>query len=413
MTSNQSFSLLLPPQNNKARIQPGNAGEWQAQTAIAFAEVADSLELRSVGKEQKTVSSVPDMWARPLLVEMILRDEYHPLHLQIKAEWKGMLAAIALAQVQGLNLKAQLLKLNDSQYADDPFVWGLKELIPDRTHSLYQLDDQNQNPWEHLYIFLLQGKAVGITSPATLICPAESADWAAIPWGQNGQLQSPIQPFDYLTLDEKTQLWYWLEDLLQELSQHAGNSAKIQEIVKEFQQELGTSTEKQRPRSVKQYFGVTLVGGALKALDRPITPKKMPSSVQLMPQTLVAGSGVLFIPDPQELKKQWSFKVAKDIWIADGNLLAFNRDEFLRSYKGEYLTEADLFLDNFYFLQRLHRHNKHSRFCLLGLPPTKPATSQYPTTQDQRQLLPHYLFFPSGHSRLILQDTSPSLHAPT
>lgn len=357
MPNNQFFSLLLPPQNPQNKISPGEAGKWQAQAAIAFAEIADSLELRSTGNEQKTVSSVPDMWARPLLVEMILRDEYHPLHQKIKAEWKGMLAAIALARVQGLNLKAQFLKLSDAQYNEDSFVQGLRDLIPDAQHSLYQLEERNQNPWEHLYIFLLQGKAVGMTSPATLICPAESADWSVIPWARDGQLQSPIQPNDYLTAEEKAQLWYWLKDLLTELDQHSGNSVIIQGIITEFQQELANSLdsnpprERQRPRYDRQYFGIPLVGGALKALDRPIAPQPRPSSVQLMPRIQVAGTQVLFIPDSEDLARQWSYQAAKDIWIADGNLQAFNRDEFLRNYKGEYLTEADLFLADFYFIK--------------------------------------------------------------
>jgi len=65
----------------------------------------------------------------------------------------------------------------------------------------------------------------------------------------------------------------------------------------------------------------------------------------------VAGAQVLFIPDPKKLARQWSDQNAKDIWIYKVSLQAFNRDEFLRNYKGEYLTEADLFLAEFYFLK--------------------------------------------------------------
>ncbi|MEM9543018.1 MAG: hypothetical protein AAGA60_26445 [Cyanobacteria bacterium P01_E01_bin.42] len=362
MTNNQSYSLLLPPQNNKARIAPGAAGKWQAQTSLVFAEVADSLELPTSGNEQQTVSSFPDMWARPLLVEMVLRDEYHPLHSQIKAEWKGMLAAIALAKIQGLNLKAKFLQLDNNQYATDSFVRGLNELIPDPKHSVYHLD-QGKNPWTHLYIFLLQGKAVGMTSPATLICPAEGADWKTIPWKTNDQLQSPIHPTDCLTLDEKTQLWYWLQDLLDELNKHTGDGGKIREIVKEFQGELAAATflestfpqEIPRPRSDEQYFGVPLLGGALKALDRPIALQPMPSQVSIMPRIQGLESPVLFIPDRERLIQQWRFQDPKDIWIYDSSLLAFNQDEFFRKYEGEYLTEADLFLETFHFIKKANK----------------------------------------------------------
>ncbi len=227
MTSNQSVSKLLPPENPKSRVFSGTPGEWQRQTANAFTEVADSLALLA-SADGTRLSSIPDMWARPLLVEMVLQQEDHPLRPQIKREWKGMLAAFALAEAQGFPLKAKLLDLDEKK--GDRFIGALLQLIPAAEKSLYRLN--GKNPWEEIYIFLLKGRPVGMTSPSTLICPAEAADWTGIPWGAKSSLNSPIDPEDCLTDDEKVQLWHWLKDLDRELQNHPGDSGKIGAIVR-------------------------------------------------------------------------------------------------------------------------------------------------------------------------------------
>jgi len=361
MINNQSFSPLLPPLNIKSRVRGGNAGEWHYENAITFDEVAASLLLTELETDTVSISSIPDMWARPLLVEMVLNDQDHPLHLQIKAQWKGMIAAIALAEVQGLKLKAELLNL--SQLSDDPFIDLLRKLIPDNEkYTLLQ-----KNPWANIYVFLISFKsgqdiAVGMTSPNTIICPAEDKEWTELPWWSDGRLQSPIEPEDHLNDDEKIQLWHWLKNLLGELEITQGNhSSKIREIIKEFQAELldnsklDPNTHNFRRSNRQNFFGVNIDGGVLSALNSPIGAKPVLSSVTLKLRSKLTSvkQSPIIIPDPShDITKQWNIK-SKDIWLHDTTrLVNFNLEEFRKKYKDVlHLTVDELFLSNFYYLK--------------------------------------------------------------
>lgn len=363
--------FFLPPLHNKAKVTTGSAGDWNYQPTVAFDDVAESLKLDTVANNAQTVSSIPDMWARPLLVDNVLRDSAHPLHEKIKAQWKGMLAAIALAEVNGFKLSASLVDL--SQPKNDAFISSLLKLIPDKQKTLYQLDNGRQNPWEKIYVFIWEKKinhsflqtekiAVGIISPATIVCPAEDGDWTGLPWYNDNRLQSPIHPADELTDDEKIQLRLWLDNLLNELSNDY--ATKIKELIREFQWELDNSltinfTNQQshqqlRPSTKQQYFKTRIALGNLQTLNNPIGRKienVEESSVKLNTKNLQSSAGVLFLADFKKLLEQWEHKKPKDIQIYDTSLASFNIQEFRSKYKGEYLTEADLFLDDFFFLK--------------------------------------------------------------
>jgi hypothetical protein len=362
MTNHQSSYFFLPSLNSKSRVRTDKLGDWDYQESVAFTEVADSLLLSDLELEAENVSSIPDMWARPLLMDMVLRDKEHPLHEEMKAEWKGMLAAIALAEVEGFKLQAELIELDEFQ--DDPFVGSLVNLIPSKEKALYPLPNK-KNPWKQIYVFLFQGKPVGMTSPSTLVCTSEDGDWTGIPWFSNGKLRSPIEPEDELNDYEKEQMCLWLNNLLKKLQEHTGDSGRIKELISEYQKELKDKLQSSAnlPESYsnnESYFGVPINSGALIALNRPIAPQKKASSVQLVglidrkPKV----PSMLIIPEPEEITKQWGRK-EKDIWIyeTDG-LVSFNLAEFQKKYKQklqeqqiEYLTKQDIFLDDFYFIK--------------------------------------------------------------
>ena len=353
--SNQSysFSLLLPQQDPKSRVQPGPAGEWDSQSSDAFEDIANSLALPNTNKDTVSISSVPDMWARPLFVGLVLRNQDHPLHRQIKAEWKGMLAAIALAEAQGLKLRAVKIDLESKEHQSDEFINSLLELTP-KQGEIYQLEG-DRDPWKHIYVFLLDDQAVGMTSPSTLVCSAENGNWEGVPWVHNNRLCSPVFPVNYLTEDQKVQLWHWLKDLGVKLQGYGkAEVTKITEIIREFQTELKTSLrydpEPKRPASrSQQYFGVRMTPEALEALE-PIKPKSMDSSVRLKG----CADEVLFLPEREELENQWPHKQPQDIWIYETtNLLSYNKNEFIARYKGKckYLTVEDIFLEKLYFIE--------------------------------------------------------------
>lgn len=356
-------SSFLPPLKSQARVKPGEAGKWQPQAGIAYTEVADSLTRPEIGTNTQSISSIPDMWARPLLVDMVLRDQEYPLHSAIKAQWKGMLAAIALAEVKRLKLQAQLLDLDTLQA--DALIKALIALSPSSQRTVYQSTErirgENRNPWHKIYVFLLNGQSVGMTSPATLVCPAEEGNWEGIPWYADGRLHSPLDSSEYLTEDDKIQLWLWLDNLKTQLdSQRGVDSAKLKELLNEYKNELAHELtidprgQTFRPSRNVAYFGVPLTLGDLDALNIPIQAKRNPSSVSILALGKSMNEEVIFIPDLEQLKKQWPTKQSVDIWIYDTVSAAiFDKAEFTKQYKGKvkFLTEDDIFTKTFFYLE--------------------------------------------------------------
>src|SRR5882724_478923 len=76
------------------------AGKWDIRDQESLSKLSSGLK---VDKVETEISSIPDMWARPMLFEMALLNPEHVLHERILGEWRGLLAMIALKEVAKLN----------------------------------------------------------------------------------------------------------------------------------------------------------------------------------------------------------------------------------------------------------------------------------------------------------------------
>ncbi len=342
-------------------IKSGSVGDWDAQSEIAFQHVASSLEVPAAGRDVKSVSSIPDMWARPLSMEMALHNRRYPIRTQMIEQWQGMLAAIALAEVRGFDLKAELLVLPD--FVDqDRFARSLFELLPSPKNALYILNN-GQNPWQELYIFLWNNRPVGMSTPSTLICPSEEGDWSGLPWWSGGRLRSPIAPYDHLNTDEKVQLRSWLEILRQELNSQQLNSPAVNQaatnevaaLLREFQAQLGNvPSQTLKPSTNSRFFGVEL--RPLRSLSTPIQAIPQPSSVQLVASaSKQTTTDLLIIPEPHQIMREWDSS-AQSIWIhGSTNLATLKPDDVPNSglvprWNVQCLREADLFAPELAFV---------------------------------------------------------------
>src|SRR3712207_15046 len=94
------------------------AGKWDARTRDALDKLSNGLK---VDKIETEISSIPDMWARPMLFEMALFNAKHVLHERVLGEWRGLLGLLALKEVLRLNrLTVTKVTLpNVPQYRDD------------------------------------------------------------------------------------------------------------------------------------------------------------------------------------------------------------------------------------------------------------------------------------------------------
>ncbi|BAY26360.1 hypothetical protein NIES2100_61740 [Calothrix sp. NIES-2100] len=350
--SKKQLHFFLPTLKPDSDVKPiDESGKWQAQKNKVFQDVASSLEYKAP-RAVKSVSSVPTMWARPLSMEMALHNGKYPIRDQMIEQWRGMLTAIALAEVRGFPITAQLLQLRDFRHEE--FARSLSELLPSDSNSLYTLE--NKHPWEDIYIFLWDGKPVGITTPSTLVCPSEEGKWIGLPWWEDGRLQSPIR---HINSTEKSLLWRWLENLRKELGNYQGKKQAINMIgglIDQFRSELNADTQPALSLTADpQFFGVPLNRGVLNALNKPVKAQEKSSNVRLIPSPEKGLLPDLLIIDP-EIAKAWN-ESPQHIWVHGGKTLASLNIEDLRTKKlvwqtVQWIESKDLFLPEFTFINQ-------------------------------------------------------------
>lgn len=361
MNSNQindSQTLLLPKLKSEGvDVVAGSVGEWSLQSSKAFQDVASSLEVMTVQRDIKSVSSIPDMWARPLSMEMSLHNDKYPIRSQMIEQWQGMLTAIALAEVRNFKIRAELLEIGKLR-DQDAFAKSLFELLPSPAHVLYKREDTDRrlrsynNPWQDIYVLLWEDKPVGMTTPSTLVCPSEEGVWNGLPWWDGDRLQSPI---NYLNAEEKTQLYLWLKNLQDVMNEQIVSETKssinaISSLLENFKNTLNVDPRQQTLHlsSNQQFFDVAINRGVLTALNIPIQVPPQESNVRI---TLSEGKNqeVILIPDRDNIKTQW-VQPEQNIWIYENINLASLNENNLRSLKVNYLKESEVFLPELYFI---------------------------------------------------------------
>ena len=351
--------LLLPQLKTDADIKSGDrAGEWHVQGSKAFTNVATSLSYE-YPEAVKNISSLPTMWARPLTVEMVLYDQRSSLREKMIAELRGMLAALALAEIRGFPITAKLIelgKLRDEQ----KFAKSLFEFLPDyQGRNLYTLPD-NKHPWEDIYVFLWDEKPVGMSSPTTIVAPAEQGNWLGIPWWDNREkiLRSPQA---FLNKDEQALLWLWLENLNQTLNKHNGDRKAINLIkglIVSFKASLRQDPEQRLILSEDQvFFKERINRGVLKALNYPLKAPGKESSVRLVPSREKTDNSKppLLIYDP-EIARVWNQK-PQNIWIHGGKTLASLKPEEVSKFQQKWtkvnlVKPSGLFFPELQFIER-------------------------------------------------------------
>jgi len=361
-----SASLFLLPKlkEDKSDVQPGRAGIWDVRPAKVYQTIATSLDLEEPGQRPKTVTSIPNIWARALMFETALHNLDYPLRIQMVEQWQGMLAAIALAEVRQFSFRVQLIELEKVKDSDE-FARSLYQLLPEPILALYPLKSKplNQyNPWQELYVFLWEDSPVGISSPSTFVCPSEEGDWTGLPWYREKRLVSPVS---FLNDDEKALLWRWLENISVKLPDYKGSEdarSTITSLLEEFRETLGAKPN--RPLQLSnnsQYFGESINRGALSLLNSPVKVPSKPSDVRLIPVPEKASAPELLIID-LDLDKHWN-ELPQTIWVYDNKTLATRnllqdlregnivwKDE--QGRRVEWLEAGNLLLPEFYFIDQ-------------------------------------------------------------
>lgn len=140
---------------------PPTPGVWHDSGRKVLRGVGDGIALAAEAVS-RGVSSVPDIWARPLLFQSALRPgSKHPLRAQLLQEWRGLLSLLALQDLHPYELTVAPVTLDDGTFAN-----ALRRLRP----APVPLErDRTPYEWTDVLLIRCEGVPVGAFSPATLV----------------------------------------------------------------------------------------------------------------------------------------------------------------------------------------------------------------------------------------------------
>ena len=333
----------LKPTHNVKNFN--EAGKWDVRNQDSLQKLSSGLK---VDKVETEISSIPDMWARPMLFEMALLNPEHVLYPRIVGEWRGLLAMLGLKEVLRLNgLTASQIAVPVNAYrqnGDDEdagqieqrdFLITLAKLLPDASLA----GDTN---WTLLYVFLYNGRPFGMTSPTTLVSTA--ADYLNrissqdVRWFDGAYLTDPV---DVLPSRQKQILSGWLSNLIASLTRHTGIDVnrwnRLSGLLRSFREDLG-SGESRLGKSTLGIQGKEV--GLFKYLDRAAEDSvKDASHVQVIPSPGRTPKRPILVFE-RTIAEQWNM-LPQEVTVSGAQTLASAHVE---------ANDADVWrLDNFFY----------------------------------------------------------------
>ena len=293
----------------------GRAGYWERRDPVELERVSEGLDVTKTELTSAEIDSIPSMWARPLLFEMALYNDRHPVHTRILGEWRGLLAMLALKEWCDFPLTIEQLNITAADPVDaKDFLEALHELIPKRT-----LDPTTN--WETLNIILFDNKPIGITSPTTLVCTAVScfSRISRVPWFNEKFLEDPVHKLNNF---EKEAVAGWLTRLQEHTLALPGGKIKanLNGLLNSFITDLGGAPAVLDPPAA----GLGLTQDLFKCMDNPVAPRDLPSSVELAPSRNKQPETTLLVHD-SDIPKVWGVE-PQNVYVWQCKTLATIQD---------------------------------------------------------------------------------------
>lgn len=311
--------LLLPSLSANSNVAIPKSGEWTTSSQNTLSDLVNGLKVAA--NKHSNISSIPDVWARPILVRSILGDPTHPQYERYVAEWRGLLAIMALRKIRGFNnlhLNTIEIPTTDKLRDDDPeFLKVLARSVPLEYLELQNDGTIKDKPGIQAKIQLLSydNHPLGIFWPSVLICPALGLDTyrpQEIAWWGNDGIMDPIGS---LSKEEKNSLYAWIQHVINSVNNNNDLMGLLSSFRDDIKASLGDAfadTAFQAPAGLS--MGVT---GACAILDQPITGViddtfLEKSQVLLMNQRENKDLTNLLIVTP-DLDKQWNMSESEII----------------------------------------------------------------------------------------------------
>lgn len=333
---------LLPRLNDEKKIAFSKRGEWKSDSQNTLPNLVKDLKVTTDYKS--TITSIPDLWARPAMYEMVLFNENHHLHKQYLEQWRGILAILALREMRNFkDVKCHSIILpKTTKLAEDApvFLKVLANMLPEEYKSEKYKDETVDNGYK-IQLISYQERSVAIVWPTILLCPAVSLDYQidrSISWWEYNGIKDPVSS---LSDQEKCLLKKWLDGIKDSLPENDYKANKLMKLLQDFQDDLKV-TEKASNYALGSGLNIT---GFCKALDKPIRCSidgaqfLAASNVMLINLRRKAAKNLLVMT--KDMYQQWN-KAASDIMVA-GNV---NLDAALpcdgRLYEKDKLNGIDL-----------------------------------------------------------------------
>ncbi|AIE73992.1 MULTISPECIES: hypothetical protein [unclassified Synechocystis] len=337
----------LLPKTNQDFAGGAAPGEWIPNGVGLFNTLGNSLEFEAGAYRE--VNSIPSPWSRPLQLISAFRNRQYPSRDWLIEQYRGLLTALALAENLNLKITATQVRLKD--YQDKEFARCLWKLRPNDGDNVLPLVLPD-GPWAELYLFELDGVAIGMTSPATIVCPTgyfPDSLSRRIAWIKNGFFTDPIK--NGLAPNQREVLSPWLENLKGNLMRNPQNedlAGRVSGVIDDYIQDLGITTSNVfQPTTKNLPFDISLAPALFQALH-PAEAVQTPSNVLVIASGSRHPSKQLYIIDPVQLPGLLG-KQLQEINVIDSSpLLNFDPNHHRRS-DARFATPADIFQDNLYF----------------------------------------------------------------
>jgi hypothetical protein len=213
---------VLPPLNTENQVANlPSSGEWKSEDASFLEKLAKGLKMS--GEEVVSaadINSVPDVWARVLIVRNGLLDNSK----SIVDEWRGTLALLALAPYYKhiYELSSNIVNIQDIK--NNPYTVGSSS--PDANYAhigkiLFDVKPQDtmvqKQDWNAIGVLNFNKKAIAIINPYTMVAAAR--DYTSIdsikklPWYEDGFLKDPCNAKD-MRNEQYAVLSHYLDNLI-------------------------------------------------------------------------------------------------------------------------------------------------------------------------------------------------------
>ena len=213
---------VLPPLNEQNQIPNiSTSGEWKVEDSTFLEKLAKGLKMG--GEEVVSASeivSVPDVWARVLIVRNGLLDN----RSSVVNEWRGTLALLALAPYYSHVYKLSSDIVNIQDIKNNPFTGSASPQNAGYSHIgkiLFDVKPQDTmaqgQDWNAIGVLNFNKAAIAVINPYTMVAAARDythiKDISKLPWYDDGYLIDPCNARD-MRREQYAVLSHYIQNLI-------------------------------------------------------------------------------------------------------------------------------------------------------------------------------------------------------